>query len=736
MEKFKKIYFAGAVFLVSFVFSTAHSQELKQITLDDIIQGTFYPKSLSGVNWMKDGRYYTSQEYDRQSSAGRVVKYDISKGARVEVLFDGTDFKTNGNAFNFDGYALSSDETKILFITDEESVYRRSTIANFYLYDRTNKKLEKINDEEKISYATFSPDASRIAYVKNLDLYYRDVKTLKETRITTDGQRNTIINGAGDWVYEEEFMISKAFYWSPDSRKIAFYRFDESQVQEYNMQLWGPLYPEDYRFKYPKAGEANSTVSIRVYHLDSKKTVEINTETGSDDYIPKTMWTQDPNLLCVVKMNRLQNELQIVHANAESGASTTIMQENNETYVDINFNQEIIYLDNNGGFLRTSEQDGFKHLYLHDMDGSLIRQVTKGDWEIDQVYGYDPKKRFVYYSSTEKSPLERIIYKINVEGKMKTRLSPDNGSNRGNFSPDLKYFINYHSAASVPLMVTLHTTGSGKTVKMLEDNAALKQTVSEFAFGSTEFFSFTNSSGDTLNGYMIKPFNFEPSKRYPALMYVYGGPGSQNVLDDWGGMRDTWHHFLSQKGYIVACIDNRGTGGRGKKFKDEVYARLGDLETQDQIDGARHLGSLPFIDAARIGIWGWSYGGYMASLAILLGADEFSMAIAGAPVTSWRFYDTIYTERYLKTPQLNPAGYDDYSPLEHVLKLEDPYLLIHGTGDDNVHFQNTIEMTDALIAANKQFDLFIYPNRAHGFSDPAAAYHLYSLMTKFIEEKL
>jgi len=727
---------ANAILSLAVAFSTAHGQELKQITLDDVIQGFFYPRTVSGVNWMKDGRYYTSQEYDSESKSQQVVKYDISTGARVETLFNGADFKTNEKPFEFDGYSLSPDETKILLKTDEERVYRRSTIANYYLYDGKEKKLEKINGDEKISYATFSPDGERIAYVKNRDLYYRDVKTLEETRITSDGKKNAIINGAADWVYEEEFMISKAFFWSPDGRKIAFYRFDETEVKEYNMQLWGPLYPEDYRFKYPKAGEANSKVSIRVYRLDDQKTIEIDAGTGPDDYIPKAMWTKDPNLLCIVKMNRLQNEMEIIHADAQTGKAKTAMKEKSETYVDINFNQEIIYLDNNEGFLRTSEQDGFKHLYLHDMNGRLVRQITKGEWEIDQVYGYDPSKKWIYYSSTEKSPLERIIYRINLDGKMKTILSPGDGNNWANFSPDLKYFINYHSSITDPLTVTLHTTTGRKTVKTLEDNARLKKTVSEYAFGSTEFFSFKNSAGDTLNGYMIKPYNFDSTKQYPVLMYVYGGPGSQNVMNDWGGTRDIWHHYLSQKGYIVACIDNRGTGGRGKKFKDEVYARLGELETQDQIEGARYLGSLPYIDAARIGIWGWSYGGYMASLAILLGADEFSMAIAGAPVTSWRFYDTVYTERYLKTPQLNPKGYDEYSPISHAAKLEDPYLLIHGTGDDNVHFQNTIEMTDALIAANKQFDLFIYPNRAHGFSDPAAAYHLYGLMTRFVENNL
>lgn len=716
--------------------STSFGQDLKEITLDDIIQGAFFPVTVTGINWMKDGRYYTSQTYERESESGQIVKYDISTGKRVETLFDGRNFRIDGKSFDFDDYDLSPDEAQILFKTDEEQVYRRSTIANFYLFDRKEQKLVKINDEDKISYATFSPDGAYIAYVKNLDLFYRDTQTLQESRITSDGEKNAIINGAGDWVYEEEFMVSQAFFWSPDSRKIAFYRFDESDVKEYNMQLWGSLYPDDYRFKYPKAGETNSTVTIKVFHLDGKKTVAVETGTDADDYIPKVMWTASPQLLSIVKMNRLQNELEILHADVETGKAETVLQETSDTYVDINFNSEMIYLDDEKGFLRTSEKDGYKHIYLHALNGDMIRQVTIGEWEVDQLYGLDAKKGLIYYSSTEVSPLERIVYRIDLNGKNKVRLSEKNGNNDANFSPDFRFFINYRSAVAEPLIVTLHSAPGGKVIKALEENGSLRNTLTQYAFGKDEFFTFKNRAGDILNGYMIKPYDFDASKKYPALMYVYGGPGSQNVLDEWGGMRDIWHHYLSQKGYIVACIDNRGTGGRGKEFKDKVYARLGQLETEDQVDGARYLGTLPYVDAARIGIWGWSYGGYMSSLAIMLGAEEFAMAIAGAPVTSWRFYDTIYTERYLKTPQLNPSGYDDYSPITHALKLEDPFLIIHGTGDDNVHFQNTVELTDALIGGNRQFQISIYPNRSHGFSDPFSVYHLYTLMTRFVEENL
>jgi dipeptidyl-peptidase 4 len=734
---FKNPLILYCVFSLGFLFAKPlRSQEIREITLEDILlEGTFRERTVSGINWMKDGQYYTSQSY-ASNGAGIITKYNITTGQAVETLFSGNETLLNGRPFSFDGYEMSPNERQILLITDLEYIYRRSTMANFYLFNIAEKNLVKLNDDQKVSYVTFSPDGSHVAYVRNNNLFFKNLGNMREIRVTADGKRNEIINGSGDWVYEEEFYISQAFYWSPDSRKIAFFRFDERQVEEYNMQLWGPLYPEDYRFKYPKAGEKNALVQIKVYNLDRKKTITVQSNTTEEDYIPRIYWTSDPNMLSVVKMNRLQNEMDIMHVNTSTGRATTVVKETSNTYVDINYNSQIIYLSNNSGFLRTSEKDGYKHVYLHDMDGRQIRQITQGQWEVDELYGLDERNGIIYYTSTEVSPLERHVYRIDLEGRNKQKLSPNNGTNHANFSNDFTYFILYHSSSKQPVTVTLQTAPDGKLVKELEKNDRVKKLAEEYGIRPREFFQFQNEAGVTLNGYFIKPHDFDPSKQYPTLMFVYGGPGHQLVLDNWNNMRDYWHYHLAQKGYIIACIDNRGTGGRGKEFKDLTYGNLGKLETEDQISGARYLASLPFIDAASIGIWGWSYGGYMSSLAVLLGADYFSMAIAVAPVTSWRFYDTIYTERYLKTPQLNPDGYDDYSPITHALKLRAPYLLIHGTGDDNVHFQNTVEMIEALVAGNIQFDVFIYPNRAHGISDIFGRYHLFTLMTNFVEKNL
>ena len=731
---------AGIITIILYTIVHAHvqAQELRQITLEDIlIQGVFYQKTVSGVNWMQNGRYYTAQRYDAARDSDLIVKYDIATGETVETLLDSRKIRLPENRpFSFDSYEMSPDESMILLASGEEAIYRRSTKADFYLYDPASDKLTKLNRDEKVSYATFSPDGKKVAFVEGNNLYFIDLNAMETVQVTDDGQKNRIINGSADWVYEEEFAFAKAFFWSPDSRKLAFYKFDESAVTEYNMQLWGGLYPDDYKFKYPKAGEQNASVQIMIYHLDDGATRRVDLPSGGDVYTPRVQWTADPDILSVVTMNRLQNQLEIHHATAASGKTNRVVRETSDTYIDINFNDKLIYLKDNSGFLRTSEKDGFKHIYYHTMKGKLIRQITHGEWEVDQFYGIDEANRLIYYTSTEVSPLERHIYQVTLEGSNKKRLSQKAGVNKAEFSPDFRYFMHFHSSVDQPNQVRLRQAPSGREVSVLEDNKELQRLVKKFAFGEKEFFQFETADNIRLNGFLIKPHDFDPQKEYPVLMYVYGGPGSQEVMNSWGGVSDLWHNYLTQRGFIVACVDNRGTGGRGKAFRDVTYARLGKLETEDQVAGAKYLASLAYVDEARIGIWGWSYGGYMSSLAVLLGADVFKAAIAVAPVTSWRFYDTIYTERYLKTPQLNPGGYDDYSPITHAVKLEDPYLIIHGTGDDNVHFQNTVEMIDALIAANKQFDSFIYPNRAHGIGDVFARYHLYQLMTDFLQENL
>lgn len=718
----------------------------KAVTLDEIYgknAGVFSQRSVSGVNWMKAGGYYTTLE------PGKVVKYNSSTGNAEEVLFDQNLQVVEGTTdqkLQIEGYELSGDESKLLLLTQFESVYRRSFKADYYIYDRATKKLSHLSAKGKQQYATFSPDGAKVAFVRDNNLFVVDLATNQETQVTTDGKFNHIINGATDWVYEEEFSFAKAFAWSVDGKKLAYYRFDESHVTEYNMQMWGKLYPEDYRFKYPKAGEENSLVSIKVYDLASNQhtTMDIGTET--DIYIPRMQWTNDANVLSITRMSRLQNQRDILHANATTGQTTVVLTEKSEAYVDADFTDDLTYLKDGKHFVYSSEQSGYKHLYLYTMSGQLVRPLTSGNWEVSELVGIDEKNQRIYFISTAISPLERHFYSLDIaEPKRKTknykpaqpkRLSERVGTTSVHMSQDYSYYIEYNSSFTTPSLVRLRKAPTAEVVRTLEDNAALASKVKEFDIVFPEKFDFTTSFGDTLNGWMLKPSNFDTTKQYPVLMFVYGGPGSQTVTNSWGGRDFYWYQHLLSKGYIVVSIDNRGTGARGAKFRQSTYAQLGKLETLDQIEGAKYLATQSFIDKNRIGIWGWSFGGYMTSLCMTVGADYFKTGIAVAPVTTWRYYDTIYTERFLKRPSDNPSGYDDNSPINHASKLKGKFLLVHGTADDNVHFQNAVDFTDALIKAGKQFDSFYYPNKNHGIGGMSTRYHLYQMMTRYIEENL
>jgi len=728
MIKSWKVLSLALIAMIGLVLST-QAQSLKKVTLEDVFKkSTFSQKSVYGINWMKDGQFYSSLV--QRSGAAAVVKINLATGQEAGLLLDG---RTLG--VNFSSYSFNADESKALIATDVESIYRRSSKGVFYVVDMASSQKQQLMNGEKISYATLSPDNDKVAFVKENNLYMVELASNKLTQITTDGEWNKIINGSADWVYEEEFSMAQAFKWSPDGKKIAFIRFDETQVPEFNMQTWGPLYPQDYKFKYPKAGEKNALVSIHVYDLPSGEIQKVDAGTETDIYLPRIYWTKDANQLAFIRMNRLQNQLDLLHANATTGESKLIISETAKTYVDLDYNDDLQYLSDGKTFIRTSEQDGFKHIYHHNLDGSLIRQITSGNWEVSSMVGIDEKAKKLYFISTEASPLERNFYVINLDGKGKKLLTPAKGTHTINMSSDHKFFIDYYSTTANPVKVTLNDA-SGKEIKVLEDNQALRDQIAGFALGKKEFFTFPTVDGTDLNGYIIKPADFDPNKKYPVLMYVYGGPGSQNVLNSWGGTRDFWHQQLAAEGIIVACIDNRGTGARGRDFKHSTYANLGKLETIDQIEGAKYFAKMPFVDPARIGIWGWSYGGYMSSLALMKGNDVFKTAIAVAPVTTWRYYDTIYTERYLQTPQLNAAGYDDNSPITHVNMLKGNFLLIHGTGDDNVHFQNSVDLVNALIAADKQFETFYYPNRNHGIYGGNTTWHLYTQMTDFLKRKL
>ncbi|MCI0750815.1 MAG: S9 family peptidase [Flammeovirgaceae bacterium] len=715
--------------ILPLLFVAFYSFGQKQLTIEDFTtRPVFIQKSVTGINWMKEGKFYTSQD------GNKIVKYDIATGQPVETIVDGA---TLTPALEIDDYSLSGDEKKILIETGHESIYRRSSKAEFYIYDIPTKTLKRLSPNGKQSYATFSPDGSKVAFARNNNLFFVDLATGIEEPVTADGKFNHIINGSTDWVYEEELSFAQAFYWSPDGKKLAYYRFDESNVKEYNMQKWnkGALYPEDYTYKYPKAGEDNSLVEIWIYDVATKQKVKADIGSEKDIYIPRVMWTQNPNMLSIRRMNRLQNTLEILHADAATGKSSLIFTEKRDTYYDIDYTDDLIYLNDGKQFILTSERSGYKHAYLYTITGSLVKQITNGEWEAVQVVGFDEKTKTLYYISTEGNYLDRYFYSISLDGKKKMKLTPSSGTHAINMSADYQFYIDYHHNSTQPLVVSLFQTKGNKLVKVLESNDALKKTISEYALPTKESFKYPSADGSTqLDGYMLKPINFDASKKYPVLVYQYSGPRAPSVRNGWG--ERGWHYLLVQKGIIVVVIDTRGTGYRGEKFTKQTYKQLGKFETEDLVAGGKYLGTLSYVDKDRLGIWGWSFGGYTTSLVMTKGAGTYKLGIAGAPVTTWRYYDNIYTERFLQRPQDNPTGYDENSPVKFADKLQGKFLLIHGTGDDNVHFQNSVALEEALILAGKQFRSHFYPDQAHGFRGGKINHHLYTLMTEFVLENL
>jgi dipeptidyl-peptidase-4 len=570
-----------------------------------------------------------------------------------------------------------------------------------------------------------------VAYAKNNNLFIKNLETNEVTQVTFDGKKNHIINGICDWVYEEEFAFVKAFEWSSDSKNIAFLRFDETQVPTFSMDITGnDLYPTQQVFKYPKAGEKNAEVTLNIYNLSSAKTSKINL--GDYEYIPRIKWTNDADFVAVTTLNRHQNDLKLYFVNATDFTSKVILNEIDAAYVDVHDN--LTFLSDNS-FIWTSEQDGFNHIYHYTNSGKLLHQLTAGNWEVTNFYGVNEKNKTAYYQSTEDGSINRTIYAVDLNGKNKKRISNNSGTNDASFSKNFNYFINVFSDANTPPIYTLHT-GEGKQLKEVLNNNRLLVRLEAYNLSKKEFFTLKTENGN-FNTWMLKPSNFDSTKVYPLFMTQYSGPGSQSVSNSWNTANDYWYQYLAEQGYIVACVDGRGTGYKGADFKKVTYKELGKYEVEDQIDAAVELGKLAYIDKDEIGIWGWSYGGFMASNCLFKGADVFKMAIAVAPVTSWRFYDSVYTERFMQTPQENPSGYDDNSPLNYADKLEGKFLLVHGSGDDNVHVQNTMRLTNALIEANKPFEQAIYPDRAHGiYKGRNTRLHLFTKMTNFIEENL
>ena len=703
----------------------------QKITVEDIYSGAFRAKGMDELQSMKNTNQYTVLNYDAASRTMQIDLFDFATLKKVTTLIDTKNHTVLADGI--DSYTFSPDEKSILIANNTNQIFRHSFTADYYLYDTTTKKVSKVFDFQ-VQEPTFSPDGKKIAFARDNNLFVFDIASKQITAITSDGKKNSVINGITDWVYEEEFAFVRAFDWSKDSKKVAYIRFDESQVPEFSMSMFKKdLYPTVETFKYPKAGEKNSEVSLHIYDIASKGTQKVNLSQYADFYIARMKWTNEANVLSAQVLNRHQDNLDLLFIDGNSGATKVVLNEKDKAYIDVTDN--LTFLKDNS-FIWTSEKDGFNHIYLYDKTGKLKNQVTKGNWEVTNYYGFDEKNNTVFYQSVENGSINRDVYSINLNGKNKVRLSKSTGTNAATFSPNFQYFITTFSSATQPTTYTLNEAKKGAQVQVIENNEALATKLKGYDLPAKEFFVLKTAKGNELNAWILKPKDFDPNKKHPVFMYQYSGPGSQQVNNDWNGSDDYWFQMLAQQGYIVACVDGRGTGFKGAAFKKVTQKELGKYEVEDQIDAAKVIGNYPYVDKNRIGIWGWSYGGFMASNCILKGSDVFKMAIAVAPVTNWRFYDSIYTERYMQTPQENATGYDENSPINHVNKLKGKYLLIHGSGDDNVHVQNSMQMIEALIQANKQFDSEIYPDKNHGIYGGKTRIQLYTKMTNFIKENL
>lgn len=717
--------------LLLFLCVTVFSQQ--KITVDEIFTGAFRSKGMDELQSLQNTNQYTVLNLDRAMRSMQIDLYDFATLKKESNLIDTKDFAALANGI--DSYTFDASEKKILIACNTVRIFRHSFTADYFLYDIATKTLTKLFDF-KVQEPTFSPDGTKIAYARENNLYVYDIAAKNSSAITTDGKKNAIINGITDWVYEEEFAFVRAFDWSTDSKKVAYIRFDESQVPEFSMSIFQKsLYPTIETFKYPKAGEKNSTVSLHIFDVNANTTKNINLGNYSDFYIPRIEWTNDANVLSAKVFNRHQDNLDLLFVDGTTGATKVVLNEKDKAYIDFVDTDNLTFLKDNS-FIWTSEKDGFNHIYVYDKTGKLKNQVTKGNWEVTSYYGFDEKTKTIFYQSTENGSINRDVYRIGLDGKNKVRLTTKVGTNAATFSPNFQFFITTFSSATQPTTYTLNESKAGKEIKVIENNQALASKLTAYNLPSKEFFVLKTAKGNELNAWIMKPKDFDASKKYPVFMYQYSGPGSQQVNNDWNASDDYWFMMLTQQGYIVACVDGRGTGFKGADFKKATQLQLGKYEVEDQIDAAKVIGNYPYVDASRIGIFGWSYGGFMASNCIFQGADVFKMAIAVAPVTNWRFYDSIYTERYMQTPQENASGYDQNSPINHVSKLKGKFLLIHGSADDNVHVQNSMQMMEALIQADKQFDSQIYPDKNHGIYGGKTRIQLYNKMTNFIKENL
>ncbi|MCQ2251067.1 MAG: S9 family peptidase [Bacteroidales bacterium] len=704
----------------------AMAQQHQEITLEDCIYGTFYQRSVYGIRSMSNGTQYTTL------SRGRVEKFSYETGLSEGVV-------ANLPA-NTDGYEFSADEKKILYYTDETPIYRRSFTANYYVLDIDSGYARPVYPKPQ-RMASLSADGNKVAFVIDNNILIKNLETGSISQVTTDGEVNKIINGVPDWVYEEEFEFNKAYEFSPCGKYLAYIKFDESQVKSYTLQYFANFsmrynpdaqYPVNYEYKYPKVGEANSAVSVHIYNIETGETISADLGPDADIYVPCIQWIADTKTLCISRMNRLQNKLELLKLDTRDGKTTKFFELSDSQYIEEEVMRNIIFINQGKEFVLMNEQTGNRQLHRYDISGKYLNAITSGDREVIEPYGYCDDSKTMYYKGVGGNTTQTAIYSASISGKKIQKISEMDGSNDAEFSSNYKYFINFHSSARQPMTVTVNRS-NGKSIRTLENNERLTATVRKYGEMYREFFTWKNSGGTELDAYMIKPANYDPKKKYPVLVVGYNGPNSKEVNDEF---QYNWHQLLAQKGYIIACTDTRGTGRKGSQFRKCTYGQLGNLETQDLVDFAKYLGKQEYIDGQRLGIWGWSYGGFMASNVMTRGAGSYKVGIAIAPVESWEYYDNIYTERYMGLPDKNTAGYKDNAPIKYADKLEGKLLLIYGSADDNVHPQNSMVFSEALIQANKDFDMMVYPNKNHGIYGGNTRLHLYGKIIKYIIENL
>ena len=732
MHSFSRVIHATSLALTAALCLPSFGQDATFSNESIWASGTFRTEYVWGIRSMADGKHYTTQERDAELGAC-IVKWSYKTGQPVDTLLTSVAAFEDAS-LGFSSYEFSSDERFVVLTTESEGLYRHSFFANFHVYDMTTSAPARpVTDfsRGKQRLAQLSPTGDKVAFVRDNNIYISELATGEETTVTTDGQFNHIINGATDWVYEEEFGDDQALFWSGDGQRLAYLKFDESAVREFHMPVYGSLYPDPYTFKYPKAGEDNSEVSVHIFNLVEGASKEVSLPEAAY-YIPRIKWTQNAEVLCVFTMNRHQNDLRLLLTDDQGGdnvATREVFQETCDTYIDINDN--LTFLADGKSFVMTSERDGYNHLYVFGFDGSE-KQLTRGEWDVIDVLGYDAKRKRVHFTSSVQGATQHHVSHVDMRGRM-TTLDKSAGHHGDEFSASFDYSIHNHSTANTPPVYTLRDR-NGKVIRTLKDNEGLRTAMAAHGAVEKEFFSFTNDAGVELNCWKMMPQGHEPGQTHPVYVAIYGGPGANTVNDSWGGSTFLWHQYLAQEGYMVVSCDPRGTQFRGREFEHSTYKELGKLETEDFIDLAEHLSTWETVDAERIGIQGWSYGGFMTLLCMTKGADVYNAGISVAPVTNWRYYDTVYTERFMQTPQENESGYDDNSPVNHADKLQGELLLVHGSGDDNVHYQNSMEMINALVAANKDFDFFVYPDRNHGIYGGNTRLHLFNMMMDFVKD--